>query len=142
MITARPQSNRFFLHAAVYLFCSIALSILMYSFLLLPKEKHAITLLHANVAYNFYHHNSPNINSTLADTLWQDAKHKEITQIDFNTYDVTTYKKPNKPFPVNDTIGYGLLIGFLWKCTNSLSLFDIVILQMILYLLMIFLSNL
>jgi len=104
----------------------------------MTHEYHAITMAHGNVAHNFYRYNNPGINSLLAETMHalQGGKSKLI---DFDAVRYTDFGLPNKSFPVNDTIGYGVLLGLLWKVTHSLCFRDIVWLQIFMYLIMVYL---
>lgn len=116
----------------------IALVLNILFFLLMTKEYHAISMAHGNVAYNFYQYTIPGINAQLTEYMYalQDGKN---ALIDFVAVRDIDFGLPNKPFPVNDTIGYGVLLGLLWKITNSLCFMDIIVVQIIMYLIMVYL---
>ncbi len=48
------------------------------------------------------------------------------------------YDTPIKP-PIRDTVGYGFLVGMLWKITGSFDVFDVQLLQIVLFCLILFL---
>lgn len=78
------------------------------------------------IAYNFYKH------GTLAQ-MEERIVYKTQKAVPLGLYDA-----PEKP-SVNDTVGYGFLVGSIWKITNSLDLIDVQILQILLFCLTIFL---
>lgn len=110
---------------------------LLFLFFLRP-EYHAISMAHGNVAFNVYRYNQPAINSALAHHMTQLQNGKAVL-IDFDVVRHLDFGPPDKPFPVNDTIGYGVLLGRLWKLTDSLSFKDVIILQFLFYLVMVLL---
>jgi hypothetical protein len=93
---------------------------------------HAITQAHGHVAYNVYTHTnfwlSPSLSSYIKD------HHTGTTMLPYTQVQTMTFDQPSQPFPVNDTIGYGVLLGLVWKITHSFDVKDMQILQIILYL--------
>lgn len=88
--------------------------------------------LHGQVGYNINVYNSID----LSPQLTQDLHDKRIERgklIDFDAIDPKAYEQPTAPFPVNDTVGYGLVLGLLWKLTGSFKFIDVQILQIILF---------
>jgi 4-amino-4-deoxy-L-arabinose transferase-like glycosyltransferase len=93
---------------------------------------HAITQAHGHVGYNVYNHSSfwlsPSLSSYIRD------HHTGTTMMSYTQVQTMTFDQPSQAFPVNDTIGYGVLLGLVWKITHSLDVKDVQILQIILYL--------
>ncbi len=120
----------------IFIFGGLFLNVAFLFFI--TKEYHAISMAHGNVAFNVYRYNIPGINTQLTDTMYalQDGR---PALIDFDAVRDADFGPPDKPFPVNDTVGYGVLLGLLWKITHSLSFSDIIFLQILMYLIMIYL---
>ncbi len=57
------------------------------------------------------------------------------TLFNFSTVRTQNFTDLSQAFPVNDTVGYGVVLGLLWKLTGSLHYHDVQILQILLYLL-------
>jgi 4-amino-4-deoxy-L-arabinose transferase-like glycosyltransferase len=73
-----------------------------------------------------------NINPELTKTM-DSERQKKGHLIDYNQIDQTQYDVPTQPFVTNDTIGYGLILGAMWKITGSFSFADVQWLQIILF---------
>ena len=96
------------------------------------NEYFAVTQVHGQVGYNMYTYNSWNLNPKL--TAYMASLPGAGTQLcDYDTACEKNFGQPVVPFPVNDTIGYGVLLGGLWKITNSLKFRDVQVLQIILF---------
>lgn len=78
------------------------------------------------------------MNTELADYMYT-LQNDKPQLIDFSAARAHAFGPPDAPFPVNDTIGYGVLLGLLWKVTHTLSFNDVVWLQIFLYCVMVFL---
>lgn len=103
-------------------------------FLLLydPTYFFAISQLHGQVGYNVVCFNSCNINSAITDYCGQ-LQQTENRLINYDEIKNINFGFPQEFFPVNDTIGYGIILGLLWKLTGTFSFFDIQLLQIIMY---------
>jgi len=117
---------------------SIALLLTLFFWFCTEKEYHAISMAHGNVALNMYRYNNPGINTRLAQHMHV-VQHGVQELVDFNEVRDREFGQPDAPFPVNDTIGYGVLLGLLWKVTGSLLFTDVIVLQILMYLIMVFL---
>lgn len=96
---------------------------------------HSITQAHGQVAYHLYKYNSVLLNPELTAHIkaMPESKDrlielKEVTHLDFGS--------PTQPFPINDTVGYGVVLGLLWKITHSLQFIDIQWLQILIFILL------
>lgn len=96
-----------------------------------PHYFYAITQDHGQIAYNFLLHNNIGLNQHLCNDIAAIQK-KTNTLIDFAQLE-TKYEAPTRPFPINDTIGYGFILALLWKITESFRFIDVQFLQMLLY---------
>ncbi len=93
-----------------------------------PNIYFAITQAHGQIGYNLYTHNmigmDPELTEHMRATMYAQGK-----LIEYDTVVHQAYNKPIEPFPINDTVGYGVLLGLLWKITHSLRFLDVQILQ-------------
>lgn len=97
-----------------------------------PQYHFTLTQLHGQVGYNINTYGSVNINPDL--TAHMDEQRRSKGQlIDFDTIDKSITQPPTKAFVTNDTIGYGLVLGILWRFTRTFSFVDIQWLQIILF---------
>lgn len=96
-----------------------------------PSYFYLVSKLHGNVAYNLYRHNSIRIDPALNEQVTQMQK-IENRLIDYADIPETAFGIPTDPFPINDTIGYGVVLGLLWKLTGSLRFVDVQLLQIML----------
>ena len=90
---------------------------------------------HGEIAYNLYKHNSTKINPERAGKL-AILEHQTGKRADYYEIDHESYGPPKQYRNHLDTIGYGFLIGLLWKITGSLNYLDIQLLQLLLFSLM------
>lgn len=93
---------------------------------------------HGEVAYNLYQYNSTKINPARADAL-RSLEYKESRRVDYYEIDHKSYGPPTQYRSYFDSIGYGVVIGLLWKLTGSLDYSDIQLLQIVLFSLLLFL---
>ncbi len=100
-----------------------------------PKVYFAITQAHGHIGYNLYKHNSIGMDPDLTDHM-RNQMHEQGQLIDYKGIADQECKKPTEPFPINDTIGYGVLLGLLWKLTHSLQFYDVQLLQIIMFCIM------
>ncbi len=113
----------------------VALALLIngiFLYLYNPKVYFAITQAHGQIGHNLYKHNVIGMNADLADYM-RNQMHEQGQLIDYDTIPHQEFNKPTEPFPINDTVGYGVLLGLLWKLTNSLKFRDIQLLQIIIF---------
>lgn len=97
-----------------------------------PHYHFTLTQLHGQVGYNINTFGSVNIDPEL--TARMDAQRQAQDQlVDFDGVESSLYQSPIKPFVTNDTIGYGLILGLLWKITRSFSFVDVQWLQIIIF---------
>lgn len=96
-----------------------------------PHIYFAITQAHGQIGYHLYHCNKIGIDATLTNIV-NNQMHKQQKLIDYDTVSCDATHEHGS-FPINDTIGYGILLGLLWKVTGSLRFFDVQILQIILF---------
>jgi len=95
---------------------------------------------HGEIAYNIYKYNSVKINQERYDYLIHlqnmDRTKGLINYADFN---LEKFGSPVIHRDIFDTIGYGVLLGLLWKATGSLRYIDIRIFQILIFSFLIFL---
>jgi hypothetical protein len=93
---------------------------------------------HGEIAYNVYRYNSVKINDhRRGEVYWKQINLDR--RVDYYEIDHEKFGPPTHYRDYFDTIGYGTLIGLLWKITGSLNFLDIQILQILLFALMIIL---
>jgi len=87
---------------------------------------------HGEVAYNVYRYNSTKINpNRLGALCCLEVKNKQ--RADYYEIDHEQYGPPTQYRSHSETVGYGVLLGLLWKLTHSLNFFDIQLLQLLLF---------
>lgn len=96
-----------------------------------PHIYFAITQAHGQIGYHLYRCNKIGIDPLLTQQV-NKQMHEQQQLIDYNTVSCDT-QHTHGPFLINDTIGYGVLLGLLWKITGSLQFFDVQVLQIILF---------
>ena len=82
--------------------------------------------------YNFFAHNCVKVNNYRIGYVDKLQKKKK-TLIDYSEIDHQKFARPVRNRSVLDTIGYGVVLGFLWKLTGSLKYIDVQILQILLF---------
>lgn len=93
---------------------------------------------HGEIAYNLYAYNSIKINTKRIGAISaHEAKTKR--RADYCEIDHEAYGPPTQYRNYFDSIGYGIIIGLLWKLTHSLHFFDIQLLQLLLFCLLLLL---
>jgi hypothetical protein len=100
-----------------------------------PNVYFAITQAHGQVGYHVCMDNSVLLNPSLKAYM----EHRMCTEghlIDYCCMRSNAFSAPTQAFPINDTIGYGLLLGALWKVTDSFKFVDVQILQIMMYVLL------
>ena len=90
---------------------------------------------HGEIAYNVYKYNSVKINPSRRSEMWQ-LQNSLDRRAEYYEIDHKKHGPPTEYRNYFDSIGYGVALGLLWKITGSLSYFDIQILQMLMFLLM------
>ncbi len=100
-----------------------------------PLYHYTISQLHGQVGYNINTYGSVCINQDLA-RVAESRRQIQGHLVDYNTFNASDFSYPAQPFITNDTIGYGLVLGLLWKITGSFSFRDVQWLQLILFVLL------
>jgi hypothetical protein len=91
------------------------------------------TLLeHGEVGYNVARYNSCKINPLRTEHIAK-SQEKLGRYVDYAEVDHSTFGRPTTYRDSGDTIGYGLLLGLLWKVTSSYRYLDMQILQIIIF---------
>ncbi len=115
-------------------FVALALLLNIFFFLFNQKTFFFTGLLapHAEIAFNLYNNNSIKVNPERIQNFATLCNEKEqlVTYEEFNT---STVSDDTEYRSVNDTIGYGILLGLLWKLTNKLTYQNMQMLQMLLF---------
>lgn len=103
------------------------------------RDQHSGTLLaHGEVGYNVYAHNSVKINPKRMDDVGYKQSNEE-RRVDYSEIDHSQYSLPTEYRAVTDTIGFGVLLGLLWKITHSLRYLDVQILHVFIFSFLMFL---
>lgn len=92
---------------------------------------------HFDVALSVYNNNQPTMNPERMN-YWRKIL-PENRLPDFTEIKDMIFEGPNIPYPVIDLPTYGALIGFLWKLTDSMTLLDIQIIQILMFSILMFL---
>lgn len=121
-------------HSLILMALALAVNALFF-FFHNPNVYFAITQAHGQVGYNMRTYNSVQLNPALTHHIEQIMR-KEQHLIDYDGMRDTDFGPPTESFPINDTIGYGVLLGFLWKITDSLKFIDVQILQVMMFVLL------
>lgn len=104
---------------------------ILFLYLYNPKVYFAITQAHGQIGYNFYRYNVIGMNSALTQQM-NSLMREQGRLVDYDNVDLPQAVN-YEPFPINDTVAYGLLLGFIWKLTGSLKFIDIQMLQIIIF---------
>lgn len=121
-------------HSLILVFCSIIINGLFLFFTYKGGEFCFVTLAsHGEVAYNVATYNSFKVNPERLAIIRNMQMASPNKRIDYYEIDHSLFGLPTGYRDIFDTVGYGLLLGFLWKFTGSLSYLDIQILQIIIF---------
>ena len=104
------------------------------------KNEYYLGLLapHGEIAYNVYRFNSIKGNPERLSFVCK--QQQELHRVfDYAEIDHDHYGPPTQYRSIQDTVGYGVLLGLLWKITGSLRYLDIQILQILIFSLLMFL---
>ena len=84
------------------------------------------------IGYNFYRYNSIKLNPQRHAKI---SKEQQLRghRVDYADIDHERFGPPTKYYGIQDTVGYGVLLGLLWKVTGSLRYRDMLILQILMY---------
>jgi preprotein translocase subunit SecG len=93
---------------------------------------------HGEIGYNIYQYNSIKINPVRAKYI-RSLQKERSRMVDYAEIDHQRFGPPTKYRSINDTIGYGVLLGLLWKLTGSLRYLDVQILQILMFAFLMFL---
>jgi hypothetical protein len=100
-----------------------------------PDVYFAITQAHGQVGYHICKYGSLEINPALSDRA-ESMMYSEGRLVDYSRLSDVDFGAPTKPFPINDTVGYGVLLGLIWSVTGSFSFADVQWLQALLFVLL------
>ncbi|HGJ66494.1 TPA: hypothetical protein ENS27_14115 [bacterium] len=102
-----------------------------------PSDVHyTITENHAMVGFSLFRYNDIWVDAAIAKHVRKDGLQGSVQILkNIRSSGMVQLEGKRLPFSINDTIGYGVLLGLLWKITGSPSVFDAQLLQMILYVL-------
>ena len=99
-----------------------------------PHNYFAISQTHGQIAYNVCTRGSVWLDPAVTKQI--DVQQQQAhTLIDFDAIDTTQLGEPTEPFPINDTIGYGLVLALLWKLTGRYTFMLVQWLQVLLFVL-------
>ena len=130
---------RLFNKHALLLFClSLGLNFIFLFFNRKNLFVDGLIKSHGEVAYNIYKYNSIKINPARMGELYK-LESKTKQRADYYEIDHEKFGPPTAYRNYGDTIGYGVLIGLIWKITNSLNYLDIQILQILIFSFLMFL---
>jgi len=119
-------------------FLSLGISTFFLKFFYDPSFYRGIATSAGEIAYNVYRYNSTRLNQKRGSYIHSRQEH-ENSIIQYAEVDHSQFGEGTSHKYIAETVGYGVLLGLLWKITNSLNYRDIQILQIILYALSIFL---
>lgn len=105
---------------------------LVFLFFYNPEIYYTMTQLHGQLGYNFYRTNTLTLNPAITSAV-QDLQQEHDRLVDFDQFRDQQWPRSNEVFPVHDPIGYGVLLGLLWKLTGSLKFRDVQVLQIMLF---------
>jgi hypothetical protein len=118
--------------------CLIVIATLLMSLLFLCISDKGFLLYNSQIqgiiAYNILHHGTIRVDTSFNTAALErfDKEKKIIPMHELFDTSCNVYF-PKDPPPINDTIGYAVLLAFLWKITNCYSFFVVQVLQIILY---------
>lgn len=104
---------------------------ILFLYLYNPKVYFAITEAHGQIGYNFFHYNVIGMDRVLTQKM-NGLMCEHGCLVDYDRVEAA-YIDSYEPFPINDTVAYGLLLGLIWKITGSLKFYDMQILQVIIF---------
>lgn len=87
---------------------------------------------HGEVGFNVYKYNSIKISPERLNAVLN-LQEEQASLVNYNQIDHTQFSYPTAYRNIFDTVGYGVLLGLLWKVTNSLHYLDVQILQIIIF---------
>ncbi len=87
---------------------------------------------HGEVGYNIARHNSWKVNPDRVQAI--NLKQRTLCRaVEYSELDHTCYGAPSAHRDVGDTIGYGCVLGVLWKITGSYNYLDVQLLQILVF---------
>lgn len=110
----------------------------VFCYLYNPAFYYAKSIAHAQVGYSITNFNSTKVSKAF------ELRHKDATLqagklVDLADVDSTGIGKPEENFAINDTIGFGVLLGLIWKLTGSFCYRDVQVVHIIIFTLSFFL---
>jgi len=102
-------------------------------FFLYEKKRFMVGILvsHGEIAYNVYAHNSVKVNKKRLQQV-NVLQREQGRRVEFAEIDHSQFGEPTSYRSIHDTVGYGVVLGLLWKLTGSLRYRDIQLLQIVL----------
>lgn len=91
-----------------------------------------LLLPHGEIGYNLCHHNSIKVNPQRMAHVASLQK-KIGARIDYEDVDHAAFGAPTEFRTINDTVGYGVLLGLLWKVTGACRYWYVQLLQVLLF---------
>lgn len=117
-------------NAVILVVCALAINaIFLYAYN--PRVYFAITQAHGQIGYNLYQYAMIGMNQECTDYVCNEMR-KQGRLIEYRDLH-QLFGEPHQAFPINDTVGYGILLGILWKITHSLLFYDVQLLQIIIF---------
>ena len=114
---------------------SFCISTVFFLFVYGNENYHMGSLVtHGEVGCNMARYGVPKLNSDRI-ALISNMQVEKGHMVDFSDVENISFGPPDRFIPINDTIGYGIILGCLWKLTGSLWYLHVQVLQIILYLL-------
>ena len=119
-------------HLIILIVLSLIINLFFLSFNLGYKNFYSgLISAHGEIGCNFYKYNSIKLNPKQSGYVSSFSKEGEL--VDYGVVKNKDFGKPTIFRDVNDTIGYGVLLGLIWKITGSLKYRDVQILQVIIF---------
>lgn len=132
------QSSVFNRDACVFFVLALMLNFVFFFFNYKTKYFSGLLHPHGEVAYNLYKYNSVKINKARLEELGRQEFLQE-KRIDYADIDHEKLGEPTSFRNVLDSIGYGVVLGLIWKITGSLRYRDIEFVQIFIFSFLMFL---
>jgi len=117
---------------------ALAINLIFFSLYHHADSYLGIAIGQGEIAYSVCNYNSIKVNGARCAPVAQ-LQREQKRLVDFAEVDHAAYGPPTSYYSLNDTIGYGVILGLLWKITHSYRYRDIQFLQIFLYCFILFL---
>jgi hypothetical protein len=125
-------------HSVILFICALAINFIFLYFNHKNIFCNGQLRYHQEMGYNVFKYNSVKLNwKRIGAICKKEGQNKK--RADYYEIDHEKHGPPTEYMDQHDTIGYGVLIGLVWKVTRSLNLLDIQILQILIFSLLMFL---